>query len=130
MELSVLLKLMQEKNASDLFLTAGIPPTIKVDGRTIPASKEPLSPDDAMQMITGMMSPAQRDEFEATHECNFAVVEPGMGRFRAVRTGRTDKGGHPGLVLDAGGALDATGDIHREGTDGRDRRVDIVRRQA
>jgi twitching motility protein PilU len=83
MELSVLLKLMQEKNASDLFLTAGIPPTIKVDGKTIPASKEPLSPDDAMQMITSMMSPAQRDEFEATHECNFAVVEPGLGRFRA-----------------------------------------------
>jgi twitching motility protein PilU len=83
MELSVLLKLMQEKNASDLLLTVGIPPTIKVDGKTVPASKEPLSADATMQMITGMMSPAQRDEFEATHECNFAVVEPGLGRFRA-----------------------------------------------
>jgi len=83
MELSALLKLMHEKNASDLFITVGIPPTIKVDGKTVPASKEPLSPEDAMQMITGMMSPAQRDEFDATHECNFAVTEPGLGRFRA-----------------------------------------------
>jgi len=83
MELSVLLKLMHQKQASDLFLTVGIPPTIKVDGKTVPVSKEPLSEDDAMQMITGMMSPAQRDEFEATHECNFAVSDPELGRFRA-----------------------------------------------
>jgi len=83
MELSALLKLMHEKQASDLFITVGIAPTIKVDGKTAPVSKEPLSPEDAMQMITGMMSPAQRDEFEATHECNFAVSEPGLGRFRA-----------------------------------------------
>ena len=52
MELSVLLKLMHQKQASDLFLTVGIPPTIKLDGKTVPVSKEPLSEDDAMQMIT------------------------------------------------------------------------------
>ena len=57
MELSLLLKLMQEKHASDLFLTAGIPPTIKVDGKTVPASKEPLSAESAMQMITRQLKP-------------------------------------------------------------------------
>ena len=82
MELTSLLKLMHEKSASDLFITAGIAPTMKVNGKTAPVNNDVLSPEDSMEMVTGMMSPAQREEFEATHECNFAIYEPDVGRFR------------------------------------------------
>ena len=83
MELSTLLKLMGEKGASDLFLTAGVPPTMKINGKTVAVSSEVLAPEASMEIVTSMMTPAQRDEFEATHECNFAVSEEGVGRFRA-----------------------------------------------
>ncbi|MEZ5541513.1 MAG: PilT/PilU family type 4a pilus ATPase [Pseudomonadota bacterium] len=83
MDLLPLLKLMKEKQASDLFLTAGLPPTVKLNGKTVPIGSEALTPETAMRMVTNMMTPAQRDEFEATHECNFAISEPDVGRFRA-----------------------------------------------
>ncbi|HUT40291.1 MAG TPA: PilT/PilU family type 4a pilus ATPase [Gammaproteobacteria bacterium] len=83
MDLLPLLKLMKEKQASDLFLTAGLPPTIKLNGKTVPIGSNALTPETAMNMITNMMTPAQRDEFEATHECNFAISEKEVGRFRA-----------------------------------------------
>ncbi|MGB5539194.1 MAG: PilT/PilU family type 4a pilus ATPase [Gammaproteobacteria bacterium] len=83
MDLLPLLKLMNEKKASDLFLTAGLPPTIKLSGKTVPIGSNALTPETAMHMITNMMTPAQRDEFEATHECNFAISEKDVGRFRA-----------------------------------------------
>jgi twitching motility protein PilU len=83
MDVSSLLKLMDQKKASDLFITAGLPPSIKVDGRMAPVTPTPLSPQDTTEIVAGMMTPAQRDEFEATHECNFAISESGVGRFRA-----------------------------------------------
>ena len=83
MDLIPLLELMRDKKASDLFITVGLPPAIKVDGRIKPVSDEAIGSDVAMEIVTGMMSPAQREEFEATHECNFAIGETGIGRFRA-----------------------------------------------
>ena len=83
MDVSSLLKLMDQKKASDLFITAGLPPSIKVDGRLAAVTPTPLTPQDTSEIVTGMMTPAQRDEFEATHECNFAISESGVGRFRA-----------------------------------------------
>jgi len=83
MDVSSLLKLMDQKKASDLFITAGLPPSIKVDGRLAPVTPTPLTPQDTSEIVAGMMTPAQRDEFEATHECNFAISESGVGRFRA-----------------------------------------------
>ena len=83
MDVSSLLKLMDQKKASDLFITAGLPPSIMVDGRMAPVTPTPLTPQDTAEIVAGMMTPAQRDEFEATHECNFAVSESGVGRFRA-----------------------------------------------
>jgi twitching motility protein PilU len=83
MDVSSLLKLMDQKKASDLFITAGLPPSIKVDGRMAPVTPTPLTPQDTAEIVAGMMTPAQRDEFEATHECNFAISESGVGRFRA-----------------------------------------------
>ena len=83
MDVSSLLKLMDQKKASDLFITAGLPPSIKVDGRVAAITPTPLTPQDTAEIVASMMTPAQRDEFEATRECNFAVSESGIGRFRA-----------------------------------------------
>jgi twitching motility protein PilU len=82
MELSELLQMMKDRKASDMFLTAGLPPMMKVGGKTAPISDKVLTPDVSMAVVTGMMSPAQREEFEATKECNFAISDEEIGRFR------------------------------------------------
>jgi len=96
MELNSLLELMKQKKASDLFLTIGLPPMLKVGGKTGPVSQEKLSPATATELITGMMTPTQRDAFEATNECNFAISEEGIGRFRVSAFIQR---GQPGAVL-------------------------------
>jgi twitching motility protein PilU len=83
MELSSLLKLMVDRKASDLYITAGLPPSMKINGRIEPVGQNKLSPEEASEIVLSMMSPSQREEFDATHECNFAVSETGVGRFRA-----------------------------------------------
>ncbi len=83
MDVSSLLKMMAEKKASDLYLTAGLPPSMKINGRIERISEEGLTPEQTSEMILGLMSPAQREDFDATHESNFAVSETGVGRFRA-----------------------------------------------
>jgi twitching motility protein PilU len=77
-----LLKLMVEKQASDLFITAGMPPSIKVNGRIMPVAKTKISEEQSRELVTGIMSPAQREEFSQTNECNFAVNAQKAGRFR------------------------------------------------
>src|SRR5574343_276944 len=76
------LKLMAHKKASDLFITAGVPPSIKVQGKVSPITQNPLTPQQSRDMVLNVMSPAQREEFEKTHECNFAIGAAGVGRFR------------------------------------------------
>lgn len=83
MEIDRLLALMAEKNASDLFLTAGIPPSIKLNGRIVPVTSTPLSPEKARETILGTMNEMQRKEFAETKELNFAISARGIGRFRA-----------------------------------------------
>lgn len=78
-----LLRLMVQKNGSDLFITAGFPPAIKIDGRIIPQSSQALSPQHTAELARAVMNDRQATEFEATKECNFAVAPPGIGRFRA-----------------------------------------------
>ena len=82
MDFDSLLKLMVHKNASDLFITAGIPPSMKVNGTITPVAKGSLTPDQAKQIVFGIMNEDQRKEFEGTHECNFALSRSGIGRFR------------------------------------------------
>jgi twitching motility protein PilU len=76
------LKLMVHKRASDLFITAGLPPSIKVAGRIGPVTKEPLTSQQARDLVLSVMTPSQREEFEKTHECQFAISLAGVGRFR------------------------------------------------
>ena len=76
------LKLMAHKKASDLFITAGVPPSMKVHGKLSPITQSPLTPQESRDLVLNVMSPSQREEFEKTHECNFAIGVSGVGRFR------------------------------------------------
>ncbi|MFQ6022503.1 MAG: PilT/PilU family type 4a pilus ATPase [Acidiferrobacterales bacterium] len=82
MVFSDLLKLMKHKKASDLFITAGIPPSIKVDGKVMPVTKQPLSPEQSRAFAYGIMTEEQRRQFEGSYECNFAIAPQEIGRFR------------------------------------------------
>ena len=83
MVISKLLSLMVEKGASDLFLTAGIPPSIKLNGKVVPVTNTPLTPELTREVVLGLMNDKQREEFQRTLELNFAVSARGIGRFRA-----------------------------------------------
>jgi twitching motility protein PilU len=77
-----LLKKMIEKEGSDLFITTGFPPAIKVDGTIHKATDTPLSADQSAMMVRSIMNDKQIKEFDATKECNFAIAPQGIGRFR------------------------------------------------
>lgn len=82
MNLDPLLKAMVERGASDLFITAGVPPSIKVNGRVLAVTRVPLSPEQSREMVLGTMDPAQREIFLEVRESNYAVMRPVLGRFR------------------------------------------------
>ncbi len=82
MDFDQLLKLMVHKNGSDLFITAGIPPSMKINGAITPVTQGSLTPDQARQIVLSIMNETQRAEFDAHRECNFALSRSGIGRFR------------------------------------------------
>jgi twitching motility protein PilU len=82
MEFNALLRLATLKKASDLFITAGMPACLKINGQIIPVNKERVSEELARELVTGILSPAQREEFAQTKECNFAISSRETGRFR------------------------------------------------
>jgi twitching motility protein PilU len=77
-----LLRGMLSKKASDLFITAGFPPAFKMDGKMTPMSPQALTAQHTQELARSIMNDRQAAEFEATHECNFAISPPGIGRFR------------------------------------------------
>jgi len=77
-----LLRTMVQKNGSDLFITAGAVPSMKVDGMMKPLSNQSLSPQHTQVLVSAIMNDKQRAEFEGTQECNFAISLPGVSRFR------------------------------------------------
>ena len=81
-EFTSLLKLMAAQRASDLFITAGMAPSMKVNGTLSPVNDSPLTPQQSRDLVLSVMTPPQREEFEKTHECNFAIGLSGVGRFR------------------------------------------------
>jgi twitching motility protein PilU len=78
-----LLRRMVERNGSDLFITAGFPPAIKIDGEIRPQTDRPLTPEQATTLTRAIMNDKQTRDFDATKECQFAIAPPGIGRFRA-----------------------------------------------
>jgi twitching motility protein PilU len=77
-----LLRRMVDRKASDLFVTAGFPPAIKIDGDIRPQAERKLSPEESAVMVRSIMNDRQAREFDATKECNFAIAPVGIGRFR------------------------------------------------
>jgi twitching motility protein PilU len=77
-----LFKLMVEKKASDLFFTSNAPIKIKIEGQILPVNKQVLTPETVRQTAFALMSPVQRDHFVQEFELDFAISEPGLGRFR------------------------------------------------
>jgi len=82
LDIDKLLKIMVDKGASDLFITAGVPPSIKVHGRVLPVTTTAMSPEKTRETVLGVMSETQRRDFVRDKECNFAISARGIGRFR------------------------------------------------
>lgn len=83
MDIQALLTKVVEQGASDLFITAGLPPSIKLNGKMVPLTNTQLSPEMAREMVLSTMNDDQRKEFVSTKELNFAISARGIGRFRA-----------------------------------------------
>jgi twitching motility protein PilU len=77
-----LLKRVVERAASDLFITAGFPPAIKIDGEIRPQMERALTSEQSAMLVRAIMNDRQTREFDASKECNFAIAPPGIGRFR------------------------------------------------
>src|SRR6201988_2030174 len=77
-----LLRRVVEKKASDLFVTAGVSPAIKIDGEVRPQRERGLTPEQSATLVRAIMNARQTKEFDANKECTFAIAPPGIGRFR------------------------------------------------
>jgi len=96
MDFDALLQLVVHKKASDLFITSGWAPTIKVNGSLQQVSKTRLSASQSLDIVKSIMSEDQKKEFEDTKECQFAIQRPDIGRFRVSAFIQKD---HAGMVL-------------------------------
>jgi twitching motility protein PilU len=94
--MQTLLKKMVAKNGSDLFITAGFPPAIKIDGEVHRAAEQRLTPEQSAVIVRSIMNDKQARDFDATQECNFAIFPQGIGRFRVSAFIQQ---GHVGAVL-------------------------------
>ena len=82
MNIKPLFKLMVDKGASDLFFTTHAPVMIKIDGRIVPVNQMELTPKMVRQAALELMDEHQLEQFTRDLEIDFAVSEPGLGRFR------------------------------------------------
>ncbi|SFD46371.1 twitching motility protein PilU [Thiohalospira halophila DSM 15071] len=81
-DLDPILKLMVRRQASDLFVTAGLPPSLRIQGTIHALSREALSPEGTRETVRATMTEAQQREFDIEGEANFALSRSGIGRFR------------------------------------------------
>ncbi|MYN29663.1 PilT/PilU family type 4a pilus ATPase [Duganella levis] len=77
-----LLRLMLAKKGSDLFITAGFPPAVKIDGKMTPVSAQALTAAHTLDLARSIMNDKQAAGFELTKEANFAISPGDIGRFR------------------------------------------------
>ena len=91
-----LLRLLLQKKGSDLFITVGFPPAMKVDSKMTPVSQTPLTAQHTSDLCRSIMNDKQAAEYEATKECNFAIAPASIGRFRVNAFVQQ---GHMGMVL-------------------------------
>src|SRR5436190_3770630 len=91
-----LFKLMVERKASDLFFTSNSPIKVKIEGAILPINKQILTPETVRQAAFGLMTPDQLESFKRELEIDFAISEPGLGRFRVNVFYQR---GYPAMVL-------------------------------
>lgn len=87
-----LLTVMRQRGGSDMFITAGFSPAIKLDGKMSQISQQVISAELSRALVLSTMNERQREEFLRTNECNFAISIEGIGRFRVsafVQQGKT-----------------------------------------
>jgi len=77
-----LLRRMVERKGSDLFITTGFPPAIKIDGEIRAQTDKPLTAEQSAVLTRAIMNDKQTRDFDSTKECQFAIAPPGIGRFR------------------------------------------------
>ena len=77
-----LLHKLVQKGGSDLFITVGAAPSMKIDGKMTPLSNQALSPSHTQVLVRSIMNDRQLSEFDAHQEVNFAISLPGVSRFR------------------------------------------------
>jgi len=82
MDIVTILKAAVKHGASDIFITAERPATLKVNGRMATLSQEPLSEEEARSLVLSTMNDEQKKSFERDKECNYAIDTKGAGRFR------------------------------------------------
>jgi len=78
-----LLKAMVEKGASDLHVTTGSPPQLRIDGKLVPLKTPPLSPVETKQLCYSILTDAQKHRFEEENELDLSFGVKGLSRFRA-----------------------------------------------
>lgn len=96
MEFQDLLREMSNRKGSDLFVTAGLPPAMKLDGKLRALGEERLDGEAAGRLVHAAMNERQRAEFAEVNEANFAVAGPDGGRFRVSAFRQR---GQPGMVI-------------------------------
>ena len=82
MDIQPFLKLMADKEASDLFFSVGAPPTMKIKGKTTPLAAKNLQSGQVQTLAYSLITDRQRAEFEKTLELNFAINLDNVGRYR------------------------------------------------
>ncbi|WP_144213604.1 PilT/PilU family type 4a pilus ATPase [Shewanella donghaensis] len=96
MDVRPFLKVMVERKASDLFVTAGFPPSAKIDGELRPLSDNNFSPEQSLEFVESLMTDVQKQEFHESRECNFAFAAKELGRFRVSAFWQRES---PGCVM-------------------------------
>jgi twitching motility protein PilU len=91
-----LLRRMVDRKGSDLFITAGFPPAMKIDGEVRPQTDKGLAPEQSAVLVRSIMNDRQTREFDSTKEANFAIAPAGIGRFRVSAFVQQ---GHTGCVI-------------------------------
>ena len=78
-----LLRLMVEKGASDLHITVGSPPQVRIDGLLVPLRMPPLTGVETQQLTYSVLTDAQKQKFEDNNELDLSFGVKGLSRFRA-----------------------------------------------
>ncbi|MBN1823962.1 MAG: type IV pilus twitching motility protein PilT [Endomicrobiales bacterium] len=82
MNMQDLLLMLMEKKASDLHITVGVPPVLRVDGEIMPTQYEKLTSDVCQRLVYSLLTDAQKEKFEATNELDLSFGIKGVGRVR------------------------------------------------